>query len=34
LNKAVGEKHKELRKTRGMELENILHELIPITFVK
>lgn len=27
MNKAVGEKLRELRKTRGMELENILHEL-------
>ena len=27
MNKAVGEKLKELRKTRGMSLEHILHEL-------
>ena len=27
MNKAVGEKLKELRKTRGMNLEHILHEL-------
>ena len=27
MNKAVGEKLKELRKTRGMSLEHILHEM-------
>ncbi len=27
MNKAVGEKLKELRKTRGMELHHILEEL-------